>query len=63
MMINDEIINILLKLKCLQLFLDTTQSVLELILSDVLELRPSDNKALLRIRLRDDVEMNMRNFL
>jgi len=63
MMINDEIINILLKLKCLQLFLDTTQSVLELILSDILELRPSDNKALLRVRLRDDVEMNMRNFL
>lgn len=62
-MINDEIINILLKLKCLQLFLDTTQSVLELILSDILELRPSDNKALLRVRLRDDVEMNMRNFL
>lgn len=62
-MMNDEIIHILLKLGNLQLFLDAAQCVLELVLRDILELGPSDNKALLRVGLGDDVEMNMRNFL
>lgn len=63
MMMNDEIINILLELGNLQLFLDAAQCVFELILRDILELRPSDDKALFRARLGDNVKMNMRNFL